>query len=145
MIQLEMILILLMVLIIIFCTLVYYSNVHWIFKSFSFTFLLLLGIVCFSYYQQNLGSPIKGYPPHNFVYVHHQFTNTKEVIIWAYNIDDKKNKLYIVPYDRELGKRLEHAKKNKTDGKNTIFKPFTLEIDNSVDNREGFSNQIPKE
>jgi energy-coupling factor transporter transmembrane protein EcfT len=125
--QLEIILILLLTLLITFCMLIYYSKIHWIVKIFSFTLVLFLGIACFTFYQQKLGSPIKGYPTDDFLYVHHQITNNKEIILWAFYIDKVDHKLYIFPYDRELAKKLESARIELNDGKRTLFKFFTLE------------------
>jgi len=93
--------------------LTYYSSLGRSIKAIALTALVLLGIFTQEHYISQLGKPINGFPPGEFVYIHHT-TEGDDITLWSSD-DDSGHRLYTFPYSQEVVEELEKAKA-KTEG-----------------------------
>jgi hypothetical protein len=117
--MLFLIVILLLMLITTICLLFYYSTVSWVLKASIFPLLIFLGMFISIYWNDVRGSPIVGYPPNEFVYVHHVLTPNKQIILWITSLDNRRHRMYIFPYDRETAQELAEAQQKGAGGQMT--------------------------
>lgn len=94
--------------------LVYYSSLGRTFKASALTLAVLLGVFAQSHYIKQLGSPIHEYPADGFVYVHHT-AEGDFIKLWVW-LEDRGDRLYIIPYTQETVKALEEAKEETAIG-----------------------------
>ena len=71
-------------------------------------------------YNDALGAPIKKGLALEFRYLHHTIKGDC-LLIWAYT-DERGNRLYKLPYNRETAKALEEAKKKQQEGAEITLK-----------------------
>lgn len=93
--------------------LVFYSSLGWSIKAGALTTLVLLGLFTQDHYTSQLGKPIGGFPPSEFVYVHH-VAEGDDITLWVWTEEDA-HRLYTFPYTQEVAEELEEAKQ-KTEG-----------------------------
>lgn len=90
------------------------------------TFLVLVA-VSYSIYRENIISfrPFIGYPTEQVRYIGHRLDiKDKDVTInlWATKTSDKRDALFVFPYDEQIEKTLNEAKKQQKGGRSTLLK-----------------------
>lgn len=109
---------------------VFYSSIHFSVKGTALSLAVLLGVVTHGHYTEQLGKPVQGYPPVEFVYVHHN-VDGDNINLWIWT-EDRGNRLYVMPYSQETAEELEKAKA-KTEGGQAVAGEFIEQ----EDGREG--------
>lgn len=87
----------------------YYSHVHNVVKASCLVIYTVLSLIAIDFYVDSLGSPIKGFPKYDFIYVHH-VVNGDDITLWTFD-DEKGHKLYLIEFDKETAKKLNEAQK----------------------------------
>lgn len=94
--------------------LLYVSQAHKIFKALALSSLIVLGLGLEAHYRENLGAPIEGYPPGEFIYIHHQLQG-QTILLWVY-LEGIGHRLYVLPYDQETAEELKEGKDEQAEG-----------------------------
>lgn len=90
----------------------YLGKVHWSVKGVMLSALVVFGLAVESHYRSVLGEPIEARPPSGFVYVHHEVQG-ESIVIWAW-LEDRGDRLYIIPFDQDTAEELAEAQKQGT-------------------------------
>jgi len=92
--------------------LAYVSFANKIIKGAAIVALVIFGLGLELHYKESLGSPIEALPPDGFIYVHHEVQG-EDITIWVW-LEDKGDKLYLIPFDQETAEELAEAQKKGT-------------------------------
>ena len=94
--------------------LLYVSQAHKVFKALALSTLIVLGLGLESHYRAHLGTPIVGYPPTEFVYIHHTLEG-QTIHLWVY-MEDRGHRLYVFPYSQDTAEKLQGGKEQQAEG-----------------------------
>ena len=103
------------ILLLLICSLVYTSRLFFVVKLLCFPVFLGLSYMVYDHYTYYLGAPVEKDLPDEFAYRHHML-ETETILVWIK--EDRGERLYLIPYDRELAKKLEEAKEMQEQGGN---------------------------
>lgn len=106
--------------VLLFVFMVYYSNMMYLIKAASLPMLLLFSGAVTVHYVDNLGAPIKRPIPLEFEYIHHKIAG-ESILVWIYT-EERGERLYEIPYDRETAKAMEEAKEGTEEGERKRMK-----------------------
>lgn len=92
--------------------LVYQSRTNREIKIVFLSAILVSGAAALDFYKERLGAPIEGLPT-KFLYVHHEST-AENIYVWG-SVEGVGNRLYVIPFSKEVAEKLEEAEE-KSDG-----------------------------
>lgn len=126
----------------------YWSKSHWSLKAVALPLFLILGLLSFEYYVDNLGAPIQTRPSGEHQYIYHIVTVKPSIMIWTWQ-PERGSRLYEYPYERNEAKELQEQKEKKEGGEEGGILKFDTDNDGIpiIEDLQEFSiptRRIPK-
>lgn len=125
-------------LLVLISVLVYTSNLKVLVKLSTLPLLLVMSLLAYGFFLEEVGKPFDHVLPKESTYVFHRVTSEDTIVVWLRE-DGDNERLYVIPYTREDAKTLEEAKSKSEEGQEQTVRAGSVE---GNDEKEGEGGQL---